>query len=74
MPRQKAAGKKQGKASKQNVSTGSKISKASKAKKKTAAAEGGIKQKRRFRPGTVAIREIKRYQKSIKFMLAKAPF
>ena len=76
MPRQKVAGKKQGKASanKQSVATGSKVSKASKAKKKTAAAEGGIKQKRRFRPGTVAIREIKRYQKSIKFMLQKAPF
>ena len=30
---------------------------------KTAAAEGGIKEKRkfRFRPGTVAIREIKKY-------------
>lgn len=64
MPRQKIAGKKGGKASasKQSVATGSKASKADKAKKKTAPAEGGVKGKtRRFRPGTVAIREIKRY-------------
>ena len=59
-----------------SVATGSKVSKNDKARKKTAAAEGGIKEKRkfRFRPGTVAIREIKRYQKATNFMLAKAPF
>ena len=80
MPRQKVAGKKGNKAamskSKQNVATGSKASKVLKAKKKTAAAEGGIKKERkfRFRPGTVALREIKRYQKATTFMLAKAPF
>ena len=63
MPRQKVAGKKQvkGSASKSSVATGSKASKAEKMKKKTAAAEGGIKKTRRFRPGTVALREIKRY-------------
>ncbi len=32
-----------------------------KAKKKTAPAEGGVKRKIRFKPGTVALREIKRY-------------
>ena len=76
MPRQKIAGKKQSASSKVSVATGSKVSKIEKAKKKSAAAEGGIKQKRkfRFRPGTVAIREIKRYQKATTFMLAKAPF
>ncbi len=63
MPRQKVAGKKAGKVSKASVATGSKSSKAEKAKKKTAPAEGGMKRKFRFRPGTVAIREIKRYQK-----------
>ena len=73
MPRQKVAGKK-GKQSKQSVATGSKAGKASQAKKKTAPAEGGMKKQRRFRPGTVAIREIKRYQKATTFMLAKAPF
>ncbi len=76
MPRQKIAGKKQNKGSavsKNSVATGSKASK-SQAKKKTAPAEGGMKNKRRFRPGTVAIREIKRYQKATTFMLSKAPF
>ena len=73
MPRAKVAGKKQiaGKAS---VASGSKASKSSQAKKKTAPAEGGVKGKRRFRPGTVAIREIKKYQKATNFMFAKAPF
>ena len=51
----------------------SKVSKTSKAKKKTAPAEGGVKQ-RRFRPGTVALREIKRYQKATHNLLPKAPF
>ena len=77
MPRQKVAGKKQQKGSaisKQSVATGSKVSKTDKAKKKTAPAEGGMKAKRRFRPGTVALREIKKYQKATNFMLAKAPF
>ena len=77
MPRQKIAGKKQikGSATKQNVATGSKASKSAKVQKKTAPAEGGVKIKsRRFRPGTVAIREIKRYQKATTFMLLKAPF
>ena len=36
---------------------------------------GGLKKKfRRFRPGTVAIREIKRYQRSTDMLLARAPF
>ena len=41
----------------------SQAKKASKAKaqKKVAPAEGGVKRKIRFRPGTVALREIKRY-------------
>lgn len=78
MPRQKIAGKKQNKgsaASKASVASGSKASKAV-AKKKTAPAEGGMKAKRvhRFRPGTVALREIKRYQKATTFMLPRAPF
>lgn len=37
---------------------------------------GGIKQckKKRYRPGTVALREIRRYQKSTELLLRKAPF
>ena len=42
--------------------------------KKTAPAEGGMKKKFRFRPGTVALREIKKYQKATELLLAKAPF
>jgi histone H3 len=42
--------------------------------KKTAPADGGMKRKFRFRPGTVALREIKRYQKSTDMLLLKAPF
>ena len=63
MPRQKIAGKK-GKVSttkNSKSSANSKNNMDSKAKKKTAPAEGGIKKHRRFRPGTVALREIKRY-------------
>lgn len=36
--------------------------------------EGGEKKKRRFRPGTVALREIRRYQKSTNLLIRKAPF
>ena len=45
--------------------------------KKSAPSAGGIKEgevKRRFKPGTVALREIKRYQKQNKLLLARAPF
>ncbi|KAF8336515.1 uncharacterized protein EI90DRAFT_3119752 [Cantharellus anzutake] len=34
------------------------------AKKSTSAAAGGVKKPHRFRPGTVALREIRKYQKS----------
>ena len=65
MPRQKIAGKKGKIPSKSSQATGSKASKASGNKKKTAPAEGGVKLRKQFkwRPGTVALREIKRYQK-----------
>ena len=73
MPRQKVAGKKGGSSSK--VSSASKTgSKASKSQKKTAPAEGGMKKGRRFRPGTVALREIKRYQKATNMLIPRAPF
>lgn len=32
------------------------------------------KKKRRFRPGTVALREIRKYQKSTDLLISKAPF
>jgi histone H3 len=58
-----------------------------KGSKKTAPAKGGVKptssqisvgdaerKKMRFRPGTVALREIKRYQKSTNLLLPRASF
>ena len=42
--------------------------------KKTAPAEGGMKRKVRVTPGTNALREIRRYQKSMNMMLPRAPF
>ena len=35
---------------------------------------GGVKKPHRYRPGTVALREIRRYQKSTDLMIRKAPF
>ena len=37
-------------------------------------ADGGVKRPHRYRPGTVALREIKRYQKSTDLLLRKLPF
>ena len=50
--------------------------KGSKAIKKAAPAEGGMKDKRRrrFKPGTSTLREIKRYQKTTDMLLPRAPF
>ena len=39
-----------------------------------ATAEGGVKKPHRYRPGTVALREIRRYQKSTELLLRKLPF
>jgi histone H3 len=62
-------------ASKHKASSGAASAiKAEKVAKKTAPAEGGMKKKMRWRPGTVALREIKRYQKATELLLAKAPF
>lgn len=38
------------------------------------AAVSGIKRAHRWRPGTVALREIRRYQKSTELLIKKAPF
>jgi len=64
----------------------SKAKKGMKGSKKTGPAKGGVKpvssqksdggdrKKNRFRPGTVALREIKRYQKSTNLLLPRASF
>ena len=46
----------------------------SKGARKSAAPSGGIKKAHRFRPGTVALREIRRYQKSTELLIRKLPF
>jgi histone H3 len=46
-----------------------------KSSRKNAPAKGGVApKKRRWRPGTVTIRMIKRYQKSTKTLMQRAPF
>jgi histone H3 len=47
---------------------------AKKTSKKTKPTEGGIKKPHRFRPGTVALREIRKYQKSSELLIRKLPF
>lgn len=41
---------------------------------KTPRAAGGVKRPHKFRPGTVALREIRRYQKNTDLLIRKLPF
>jgi histone H3 len=45
-----------------------------KAARKTAPSTGGVKKPHRYRPGTVALREIRRYQKTSDLLVQKLPF
>ena len=47
---------------------------ATKAARKSAPAVGGVKKPHRYRPGTVALREIRRYQKSTDLLVRRLPF
>ena len=47
---------------------------ATKAARNSAPATGGVKKPHRWRPGTVALREIRRYQKSTDLLIRKLPF
>lgn len=47
---------------------------AQKQAKKISAPTGGVKKPHRFRPGTVALREIRRFQKSTELLIRKLPF
>ena len=47
---------------------------ATKAARKSQPATGGIKKPHRFRPGTVALREIRRFQKSTDLLIRRLPF
>ena len=58
------------------VSTGGKAPRkqlAGRAARKSAPSTGGVKT-HRFRPGTVALREIRKYQKSTELLIRKLPF
>lgn len=39
-----------------------------------APASGGVKKPHRYRPGTVALREIRKYQKTTDLLMRKLPF
>ncbi|KAK9178307.1 hypothetical protein WN943_027497 [Citrus x changshan-huyou] len=45
-----------------------------KAARKSAPTTGGVKKPHRYRPGTVALREIRKYQKSTELLIRKLPF
>jgi len=47
---------------------------ATKAARKSAPTTGGVKKPHRYRPGTVALREIRKYQKSTDLLIRKLPF
>ena len=57
-------------------STGGKVPRkqlATKAARKSGPAAGGVKKPHRYRPGTVALREIRRYQKTAELLIPKKP-
>jgi histone H3 len=47
---------------------------ASKAARKSTPSTGGIKKPHRYRPGTVALREIRKFQKTTELLIRKLPF
>jgi histone H3 len=47
---------------------------ATKAARKSAPATGGVNKPHRYRPGTVALHEIGRYQKFTELLIRKLPF
>ena len=59
---------------KQTVSKSSKSVVAKKSKKASTGASAGVKKTHRFRPGTVALRQIRKLQKGTELLIQKAPF
>ncbi|CBK20289.2 uncharacterized protein [Blastocystis hominis] len=58
-------------------STGGKVPRkqlATKAARKSSPTAGAVKKPHRYRPGTVALREIRKYQKSTELLIRKLPF
>jgi histone H3 len=74
MTRIKQTARKQANAAKAPRKTVSNKISVNKAARKSAPAIGGVKKPHRFRPGTVALREIRKYQKSTELLLRKLPF
>jgi len=65
------------KAARKGIATKGKKSGSKKASKKASAgssSSSGVKKPFRFRPGTVALREIRKYQKGTELLLRKLPF
>lgn len=56
------------------VGVGGKCPRKQLALQKTSPAERPVKKPHRYRPGTVALREIRRYQKSTELLIRKLPF
>ena len=57
----------------QRAAQAAKVAKAAK-KSSVKAPKRGVKKPHRFRPGTVALKEIRRYQKSTELLIRKLPF
>ena len=70
MPRSKAVAK----GRKEKVGDEKKKLNSQKIARKSAPVSTGVKKKYRFKPGTVAMREVKRYQKSTQMLMQRAPF
>jgi histone H3 len=51
-----------------------KMTKAAAAASRSALPAPPVRVKRRYRPGTVALREIRKYQKTTELLIRKAPF
>ncbi len=47
---------------------------ATKAARRSAKTTGGTRKPHRYRPGTCALREIRKYQKSVDLLIRKLPF
>lgn len=74
MPKAKKVGKPVKKPSASKMSKKVAPSKGGVKKANKTVSEDGMKRKMRFKPGTVALREIRRYQQTTKHLLPLAPF
>ena len=64
----------QKRASQRNLIAGTRRSSSPAQKSTPAAVERGVKKPHRYRPGTVALHEIRRYQKSTELLIRRLPF